>query len=246
MAALSLSPSRALHRPRRLDTRVLVGLFLTLATLGGSIAAWSTATAGRTVLEVTHSLPAGTLLTPVDLTSASVRVDDGIYASLVPATDRSGVVGQTLAEAISAHSLLTRAVLASQPPLGADEMELTIPATAQTALDGDIHPGDTVAILWTQGKGTPQTQTTVLIDRARVRSVGYDTATAALNPGTTTTRAGAGAAVNAVTLLLTRAQAIAVAQAKWNGELDLARVPAQGSVSPPSAAGSDQTKAAQP
>ena len=246
MAALSLSPSRALHRPRRLDTRVLVGLFLTLATLGGSIAAWSTATAGRTVLEVTHSLPAGTLLTPADLTSASVRVDDGIYAGLVPGADRTGVVGQTLAEAVSAHSLLTRVVLASQPPLGADEMELTIPATAQTALDGDIHPGDTVAILWTQGKGTPQSQTTVLIDRARVRSVGYDTATAALNPGTTNTRAGTGAAVNAVTLLLTRAQAIAVAQAKWNGELDLARVPAQGSVSPPSAAGSDQTKAAQP
>lgn len=246
MATLSLSPSRALHRPRRLDTRVLVGLFLVLATLGGSIAAWSGATAGRSVLEVTRSLPAGTLLTHTDLTSTSIRVDDGIYAGLVPGTDLSGVAGQTLAEAVSAHSLLTRAVLASQPPLGADEMELTIPATAQTALDGDIHPGDTVAILWTQGKGTPQSQTTVLIDRARVRSVGYDTTTSALNSGTTDTGAGAGAAVNAVTLLLSRTQAIAVAQAKWNGELDLARVPAQGSVSPPSAVGNGQAKAAQP
>ena len=232
MAAFSLSPSRALHRPRRLDARVLVGLFLVAATFAGSLGAWSQATAGHAVLEVTRALPAGAVLTADDLTTVSIRVDGAVLAGLAPADDRARAVGSTLAEAVPANGLLTRTALATLPPLGPDAMELTIPVTPQTALDGQIHPGDTVALLWTAGKGTPQSKTTVLIDRATVRRVGYDTATASLTTGPTNTSTSSGA-INAVTLLLTRAQGIAVAQAKWNGDLDLARVsPAVGAGAP--------------
>jgi len=225
---LSLSPSRALHRPRRLDRRVVAGLFIVAATLGGSIAAWSGATAGRTVLEVTRALPAGTILTSDDLTAASVRVDDDVYAGLLPAVDRAATVGRTLGEAVPAHALLARAEIATQPSLGPDEMELTIPVTPQTALDGQLHPGDTVALLWTQGKGTPQSKTTVLVDRATVRDVGYNAATASLNAGTTGNGA-AGRSISAVTLVLSSAEGVTVAQAKWNGDLDVARVTASSS-----------------
>ena len=244
MAALSLTPSRALHRPRHLDRRVLVGLFIVVATLGGSIAAWSGATAGRSVLEATRALPAGTVLTADDLTIASVRVDDDVYAGLLPAADRTATIGRTLGEAAPAHALLARTEIASQPMLGPDEMELTIPVTPQTALDGQLHPGDAVALLWTQGKGTPQSKTTILVDRAMVRSVGYDAATASLNAGTPDGGA-AGRSISAVTLVLTRSQALAVAQAKWNGDLDVARVTAATSAARSAGTGGPTTGAGQ-
>ncbi len=243
MATLSLSPSRALHRPRHLDRRVLAGLFIVAATLSGSLAAWNGATAGHGVLEVTRALPAGAILAPTDLIAVSVRVDDDVLAGLVPAAGRAATVGRAVSEAIPAHSLLTRAGLAIQPPLGPDEMELTIPVTPQTALDGQIRVGDTVAVLWTQGKGTPQSKTNVLIDRAIVRGVGYDPGTASINAGGADATAGHGS-VNAVTLVLTSAQAVAVAQAKWNGDLDVARVAANGSVVQGSTGDGSQTAGA--
>jgi len=105
-------------------------------------------------------------------------------------------------------------------------MELTIPVTPQSALDGHLQPGDTVAILWTSAKGTPQSQTTVLIDQARVREVGYDPSTASVS--TSATDVNSPGAIRSVTLLLTWQQAVEVARAKWNGELDVALVaPAQ-------------------
>lgn len=230
MAALSLTPSRALQRPRRLDRRVVIGLFLVAATLGGSIAAWNGATSGHDVLAVSRALPTGTVLTAGDLTAVSIRVDDDVLASLMPASSEATAIGRSLSEAVPAHALLARAAIATQPPLGPGEMELTIPVTPQTALDGQLQPGDSVALLWTQGKGTPQSKTTVLIDRALVRSVGYDTSTAAINASPADGSPSHGA-INAVTLVLTSEQAVAVAQARWNGDLDVARVRASATVS---------------
>jgi Flp pilus assembly protein CpaB len=225
-ATIPLTPSRALRRPRRLDVRALLGLFIMLGTLGGSIIVWSSATAGRDVLVAAADLPAGTTLAAADLLTVSVRVDPQEGDGLVPATQRQAMVGRTLREPLARHAFLSPAAVAVQPGLGPDEMELAIPVTAQAALDGRLQPGDTVAILFTENKGTPQSQTTVLIDQAQVREVGYDPSSASVS--TSTPAVNSPAAIRSVTLLLTQAQAIEVTRAKWNGELDLARVaPAQ-------------------
>ena len=47
MAVATLSPTRALRRPRRADPRAIVGVFLTLAALAGSVAFWVSATEAR-------------------------------------------------------------------------------------------------------------------------------------------------------------------------------------------------------
>ncbi len=221
-----LTPSRAIRRPRRLDVRALLGLFVMLATLGGSIIVWSSATSGQDVLVAARDLPAGSTLTATDLLAVSVRVDPQEFDGLVPATQQQAIVGRTLREPLARHAFLSPAAIAVQPALGPDEMELTIPVTPQSALDGHLQPGDTVAILWTSAKGTPQSQTTVLIDQARVREVGYDPSTASVS--TSATDVNSPGAIRSVTLLLTRQQAVEVARAKWNGELDVALVaPAQ-------------------
>ena len=226
-ATIPLSPSRAIRRPRRLDMRALLGLFIMLTTLGGSIIVWSTASAGRDVLVAVNDLPAGATLTAADLLAVSVRVDPQEGDGLVPATQLQALVGRTLREPLARHAFLSPAAVAVQPALGPDEMELTLPVTAQTALDGRLQPGDTVAVLSTENKGTPQSQTTVLIDQARVREIGYDPSSASVSTSAPTVNSPA--AIRSVTLLLTRPQAIEVARAKWNGELDVARVaPLQG------------------
>lgn len=216
-------PSRAIRRPRRLDMRALLGLFIMLATLGGSIVVWSTETAGIDVLVAANDLPAGATLTAANLLAVTVRVDPQEDDGLVPATELRTLVGRTLREPLARHAFLSPAAVAVQPALGPDEMELTIPVTAQTALDGRLRPGDTVAVLSTENKGTPQSQTTVLIDRARVREIGYDQSTPSISSSSTEANLPA-EAIRSVTLLLTRSQAIEVARARWNGELDVARV----------------------
>lgn len=227
-ATIPLTPSRALHRPRRLDMRALLGLFVMLATLGGSIVVWSSATAGRDVLMAANDLPNGATLTAADLLTVSVRVDPQEADGLVPATQLHTLVGRTLREPLARHAFLSPAAVAVQPKIGPDEMELTITVTAQTALDGRLQPGDTVAVLATENKGTPQSQTTVLIDQARVREIGYDPSSANVSASSTGANPPA-EAIRSVTLLLTRPQAVEVAHAKWNGELDVARVaPSQG------------------
>jgi Flp pilus assembly protein CpaB len=230
-ATIPLTPSRALRRPRRLDMRALLGMFIMLATLGGSILVWSSATTGRDVLVAANDLPAGATLAAADLLTVSVRVDPSESDGLIPATQLHTLVGRTLREPVARHAFLSSAVVTGQPALGRDEMELTIPVTAQTALDGRLQPGDTVAVLSTENKGTRQAQTTVLIDQARVREVGYDPSSA--SDSTSTPTVASPAAIHSVTLLLTRTQAIEVARAKWNGELDVARVtPPEGGQQP--------------
>src|ERR671938_272026 len=78
-ALATLTPARALRRPRRADPRALVGVLLTLTALAGSVAFWVSASDARPVLIAARDLPAGATLRSSDLAVAYMRMDDGIY-----------------------------------------------------------------------------------------------------------------------------------------------------------------------
>src|SRR5260370_22970651 len=108
MAVAILSPARALRRPARADPRALVGVFLTLAALAGSVAFWVGATEARGVLIAAHDLPAGATLRSSDLTVAYMRMDDLVYRPAVPSEQLAPMVGRRLGEPIHAEQALAR------------------------------------------------------------------------------------------------------------------------------------------
>jgi Flp pilus assembly protein CpaB len=227
VAVTTLTPARALRQPRRLDGRVLVGIALLLAATGGWLVFWTNATDTRPVLVATRDLPAGAILVASDLAVAQVRVDDAIYAAAIPAEQLSALVGRQLAEPVHAQQLLVGPQVAGRPRLGAGQMAVTIPVTSKTAAGGRIRPGDQVKVLATLNKGKADTRTAVVLDRATVYDVGHDDQLSVVN--TASADAGGRPAVlgplASLTLVVTEEQALQLASARWNGDLDVALLP---------------------
>jgi Flp pilus assembly protein CpaB len=149
MAVATLSPTRALHRPRRADPRAIVGVFLTLAALAGSVAFWVSATEARPVLVAARDLPAGATLSASDLGIAYIRADDAVYHAALPSDMLESLVGRQLGEPIHAQQVLARAQLADRFGLAPDQVAITIPARPDSAVDGRLRPGDSVQVLVT-------------------------------------------------------------------------------------------------
>ena len=228
MAATILSPARAIRQPRRIDLRVVFGLFLLLLATGGSIAFWSASSDTRAVLVATRDLPAGATLSASDLAVARVRVDDAIYETAWPATAREELIGRQLAEPAHAQQLLVRAQFSSRPPLQPDQLALTIPVRPDTAIGGRVRPGDYVQVLSTTGKGKPDTETFVVLRRVRVHDVGREERVTVVNTAGASEgapRPSAQGPISTLTLVVTQDQALELARARWNGELDVALLP---------------------
>ncbi len=226
MTTATLSPTRALRRPRRLDWRALFGLFLLLVATGGSITFWSASSDTRTLLVATRDLPAGAELRDGDLAVARVRVDDAIYQASVPAAELASLLGQQLAEPIHAQQLLARAQLSTRPRLGPNQVALTIAISPETAVGGRLRPGDAVQVLLTTNKGKPEARTTVVLPRATVYDVGHDQRVTVINTDMAD-RSAAQGTVKWLTLVGTQEQALQLAQAKGQGDLDVALLPAE-------------------
>src|SRR5262249_46181020 len=128
MAVAALSPARALRRPRRADPRALVGVFLTLAALAGSVAFWGGARDARPVVIATHDLPAGAVVRSTDLSIAYVRMDESLYAAALPSDMLGSLVGRQLGEPVHAQQVLARAQVAERSGLAAGVVAITIPA----------------------------------------------------------------------------------------------------------------------
>src|ERR1700716_969956 len=175
MAVATLNSARALRRPRRADPRALIGIFLTLAALAGSVAFWVGASDARPILIAARDLPAGATLRSSDLTVAYVRMDDSVYRAALPSDALDSLVGRQLGEPIHAQQVLARAQVASKPGLAADQVAITIPARPESAVDGRLRPGDTVQVLVTViDKTRNEAHTRQLLDRAQVFEVGRD------------------------------------------------------------------------
>ena len=229
MVATALTPAQALRPPRRLDARAVFGIVIAVLAVFGSIAFWGTTNDSRSVLVAARDLPAGATLGPADLKVVRVRVDDAMYEASLPAEALSGTVGKQLAEPLHAHQLVARAQVAARPALAPNEMALSIPVSADTAAGGRIRPGDWVQVLVTTAKGRPESQTFVVLPRVRVFDLGRDERLTVVNTadsGTSESSAGrAAGGVASVTLAVTQQQAVDLARARWNGELDVALLP---------------------
>lgn len=224
MTGLSLSQSRALRRPRKLDLRAVFGLLLLFVATGGSLAFWSSASETRSILIATHELPAGATLSDADLAVAHVQVDDAIYQAAVPANDLPQFVGRQLAEPIHAQQVLVRSQLSSRSLLGPNQLAMTIPVSPETAAGGRLREGDTVEVLLTTDKGKPEAHTIVVLPRVTVYDVGYEERVGAINAGSSAGRAVQDL-ISWMTVVVSPEQAVALAQAKWAGELDVALLP---------------------
>jgi Flp pilus assembly protein CpaB len=225
MAVATLTPARALRRPRRADPRALIGIFLTLAALAGSVAFWVSSSDARPVLVATRDLPVGTTLRASDLTTAYVRMDDALYRAALPADMLTALVGRQLGEPVHAQQVLARAQVANKTGLSADQVAITIPARPESAVDGRLRPGDTVQVLVTVvDKTRNEAHTRQILDRAQVFEVGRDQAFGSSSTTAETDSPGRGS-ITSVTLAITAEHARQLAEARRTGELDVLLLP---------------------
>jgi Flp pilus assembly protein CpaB len=224
MAVATLSTARALRRPRRADPRALVGVFLTLAALGGSVAFWVSATDTRPVLIAAHDLPAGSTLRRSDLNVAYVRLDDVVYGAAVPADMLDSLAGRRLGEPMHTDQVLVRAQLADQFGLAADQVAITIPARPDSAVDGRLRAGDAVQVLVTVAdKARGEAHAHQVLERAQVFEVGRDSSL--MSSSAADSVDSARGPIASVTLAVTADQARQLAEARRTGELDILLLP---------------------
>src|SRR6266851_2474313 len=217
MAVATLTPARALRRPRRADPRALIGVFVTLAALAGSVAFWVTSSDARPVLVATRDLPVGTTLRASDLTIAYVRMDDALYRAALPADMLETLIGRPLGEPVHAQQVLARAQVANRLGLAADQVAMTIPARPDSAVDGRLRPGDSVQVLVTiADKSHNEAHARQVLERAQIFEVGRD---AALVSSSTTSDStdGVRGSITSVTLAVTADQARQLAEARRTG-----------------------------
>lgn len=223
MASTTLTPTRAFRQPRRLDRRAILGIGLGVLTVFGWISFWLSVSDARGVVVATRDLPAGALIGTGDLTVSYVHVDQALYGAAIPAAQEDSLIGQQTSEPVHSQQILARAQISGRPALAAGRVALTVPVTPETAAGGRVRPGDAVLILVTTNKGKPEAKTAVVLPRAMVYDVGYAERTLAVGTGSDSADPTALAgALRSVTLAVTEPEAIAVAQARWSGELDVA------------------------
>lgn len=226
-AGVALSPARAIRAPGRIDLRLVLGVFLAVAAMAGSFGFWVVTSESRAVLVATRDLPAGAALRASDLAIARVRVDDSIYQAALPADAIDDVVGKQLAKPALAHQLLVRGQLSSRAALEAGQLAMTVPIRPDTAVGGRMQPGDTVRVLLTTNKGKPDSKTSVVLTRATVYEVGREERVTVVSTSGASggERPAAQGPASWLTLIVTPEQAVALAEARWNGELDVVLLP---------------------
>jgi Flp pilus assembly protein CpaB len=224
MAVATLMSASAVRRPRRADPRALIGVFLTLAALAGSVTFWVSASDTRPVLVATRDLPAGATLRPSDLSVAYVHIDDSLYRAALPGDMLGSLVGRQLGEPVHAQQLLARAQVADRLGLAADQVAITIPAKPESAVGGRLRPGDSVQVLLTvTDKARGEAHTRLVLDQARIFEVGreqsFGSSSAAETDGAPR------GSIASVTLAVTPDQARQLAEARRTGELDVLLLP---------------------
>jgi Flp pilus assembly protein CpaB len=232
MVATALSPTRALAEPWRPNRQVLVGLLIALIAVVGSLSVWKTTTDTQAVLSTTRDLPAGARITAADLATSHVRLDDRLSAAVIPAAELATVIGKQVGQPVGAHQLLARAQLSPRTPLAPDQMAMTVPVAADSAVGGRLQPGDAVQVVATLAKGRPESRSVVVLPRVTIYAVDYDERVAVVNtaaaaPADAPDRGTAGG-IASVTVLVNQDQVLALSQARWNADVDLILLPPAG------------------
>ena len=225
MAAATLTPARALRRPRRADPRALIGVFVTLAALAGSISFWVGSSEARPVLVANRDLPVGATLRAADLTVAYMKMDDTLYAAALPADLLDSLVGRQLGEPMHAQQVLARAQVSDRLGLGPDQVAITIPARPENAVDGRLRPGDAVQVLVTVvDKTRAEAHARLVLDRVVVYGIGREQ-TSLTSSSSADADGAARGSISSVTLAVRPEEARLLAEARRIGELDIVLLP---------------------
>ena len=206
---------RAARRPRvrfrlpGLDTRVIGGVVLVAASVLGGLRIAGTAEPMSRVWVATAPLNEGHVLTAHDLEPAEVRGS----AALVQSLSRAGharPIGRTLRLPLRSGAAVPIDALGAPPAAG---REITIPATADHALGGAVRAGDRVDLLASFDKGTDAARTVTVTRGATVQGVVRADGLFGQHEG----------ALTAITLRVDPDDAIAVAFASRNADIDIVR-----------------------
>ncbi len=218
----TLTPARALRRPRRISSRAAIGAFLALTATVAALYFWMSTSETRPVLVAVRNLPVGATINASDIVTAQVRVPDAMYEASVPASERATLIGKRVAEPVHAGQLLQRAEVSGAARLGPNELAMTIAVGPETAAGGLLRPGDQVQVLLTRNKGEPNSTTEVVLPRVTVYDVGYAAGSTGYSQEGVTTSDTSQGAVGTLTLVVGPEDAVKLANAKWNGAIDVA------------------------
>lgn len=145
------------------------GILLSLVALLGYLGVYAASTKRTPVLVATHALSAGTVISEGDVRTGKLAGERSVLAALVPAGERSQVVGQRLSSAVptgaplSAGALVGRGTPASVLTLAVPEFDVTAE---------NLQPGDRVSVLATFGAGSGAASTRPVARNLEVLSVG--------------------------------------------------------------------------
>jgi Flp pilus assembly protein CpaB len=203
---------RAHARLRRLDLRVAVGLVLMLVAVMGGTSLIRSAQERTPVLLAAGTVQPGEVIEASDLRVTEVSLPAGV--AYLPASMKGEIVGRVAAEPLSEGKVLSPGSVSEAPPLPPGTVAITLLLPAESALGGDIRPGDRVAVISSPAPDQAANKaipTTILFTEVPVLSV----------------RQGSAAEAQGllVTLTLRLEEARALAEARVRGRVDLALLP---------------------
>lgn len=215
MATLTaVAARRRARRLPRVDTRLVVGLLLVALSVIGGLRLAAAADHTVAVYVVARDLPAGHVLSAGDLRRTPLHAAPEVLDRLVR-VDAASPVGRVLRFPIVAGALVSANQLGTR---AAPAREITIPITPDHALGGALRPGDRVDVLGSFGKGTDAAKTLTVAQRAQVVDVVRADGLFGQHEG----------AVSALTLAVGPDDAVFLAFALRNGELDVIRAASGG------------------
>jgi Flp pilus assembly protein CpaB len=149
-----------------------VALVLVCAAVAGAL--FDSSAQRVPIVVAAKSLPAGTVLTPGDLATASIPASGDITA--MSATGSAALVGQQLDTPVYAGQVMVRQMLSTTPQLGAGEQVVGMLLKGDQMPSVPLVAGETVEVIAVpqsgQGSTIGGTIGSALVDRATVFAVG--------------------------------------------------------------------------
>ncbi len=201
---------------RRIDLRVLLGLALLLAGVLGTLAIVQQAGQRTPVLVMARSVQAGQVIGADDVRVAELGTAPGV--ATLGVGERARVVGRRAAVPLEQGQVLSSAVVADGPALGAGQVAMSLAVAPEHAAAGQLRAGDQVAVVASGSQDQPNggVGSGVLLSPVQVLSV--------LPQGDE----GGGERKLLVSLAVRPSQAALLARAA-QGTVDLVLLPAGGS-----------------
>ncbi|WP_081844740.1 SAF domain-containing protein [Cellulomonas sp. URHE0023] len=145
------APSIASPRGRRRPMLVIAGIVMVV--VGALAAVWLVSSSGhRThVVVMARDVAYGTPISATDLTTTAVAVDPSV--ATIPAAQAGDLVGQVAVTSLPRGTLLARADLTSDGVVGADEVLVPLPLSAERVPAGGLAGGDRVLVVDAPAQG---------------------------------------------------------------------------------------------